>query len=113
MLRVMSLQMQPASFRRPGHGGALPRVAARQQTKSHCKYCYPMTDPLGKLNEYELRHIVSHLVVISASEMLDRLLRLETSNRLNALFEAKAAHRDATGYVEDIRLALYHAKDIQ
>lgn len=62
-------------------------------------------NPVARLSEYELRHLVPHLEESGRVEELHRLLALETTRQTNAWFEARQAYGDIEGYLEDVRRA--------
>ncbi|MEJ2653040.1 MAG: hypothetical protein P8173_14950 [Gammaproteobacteria bacterium] len=65
----------------------------------------PDTNPLGRLSEYELRHLTTHLEVAGRLEDLYRLLALSTENEHNAWFQAKASAHDLESYTDDVNRA--------
>jgi hypothetical protein len=58
--------------------------------------------PLQNLNEYEIRHLCTHLLEAGQHEALHRLLELEDSEHRNAWYEAKDAIQEVNGYSADI-----------
>jgi hypothetical protein len=54
------------------------------------------------LNRYELKHLAAHLQEAGLADKLHQVLRVETRQRRNAWYEAKARRADFDGYVEDV-----------
>ncbi len=68
-------------------------------------------NPVARLNEYELRHLVPHLEEAGLVDKLHHLLALETSAHSNAWFEAKQAYDDIQGYLDDVSRAWQLAEE--
>lgn len=66
-------------------------------------------NPVAGLNEYEMRHAVSHLSHACRTDAILALLLMETTDGKNAWYAAKSALADEQGYVADIRLAMRSA----
>jgi hypothetical protein len=66
-------------------------------------------DPLAALSDYEVLHVIPHLLAIDSADLVDRLLQLETPIGLNALYQAKEARRIAPSYTSDLRLVFRSA----
>ncbi len=70
-------------------------------------------NPLRSLTEYDLRHLLMHLIDAGHPEHVHQLLRLEhwtegpspQAHRRNAWYEAKRAHGIADSYFADVALA--------
>ena len=67
---------------------------------------------LVALDEYELRHLVVHLVEAARFEYLHRLLGLQTSAGQNSWFDAKQRARDSAGYASDVGMALLAVQQV-
>lgn len=66
----------------------------------------PAGNPLGHLDDYELRHLAAHLSEAGRGGDLHRLLRLDYgATSANAWWEAKEASGDGRGYLDDLALA--------
>ena len=63
------------------------------------------TNPVAKLDTYELRHLVSHLELANRADDLHWLLSLKTDEQKNAWYEAKATVGDLQGYLVDVNQA--------
>ena len=62
-------------------------------------------NPVSELNEYELKHFVSHCIEAGDYNKLHRLFALETPRNNNAWFEAKEFIGDISGFFSDVQLA--------
>jgi hypothetical protein len=79
-------------------------------------------DPLARVSEYHLRHLVAHLAEIGRDRDMHRLLALEAGSggdhpadtprgRVNAWFTAKEQRADTEGYLDDVATAWRRAGD--
>jgi hypothetical protein len=67
-----------------------------------------VTNPIARLDPYELRQLPAHLVTARRFEDLHRLLRLDFAvgeSKANAWFSAKDAAGELASYLEDVQLA--------
>src|SRR4051812_35337479 len=62
-------------------------------------------EPLASLDGYELRHLVTHLELAGQTDVVHRLLALETPGGRNAWQEAKERAGDTTGFLADVARA--------
>jgi hypothetical protein len=62
-------------------------------------------NPVTRLTEYELRHLVAHLNDAGRPGEVHRLLTLLTGECRNAWFEARTAYGDTSGYLADVESA--------
>jgi hypothetical protein len=65
----------------------------------------PADSPLTRLTDYELRHLISHLIATGRAVDLHRLLELELADGRNAWFEAKGAGGRTGEYAADLAAA--------
>lgn len=63
-------------------------------------------NPLYALDDYDLKHLLTHLIISEQTELLHKVLRLQTSDKKNAWFDIKSERRFSNN---DYRLDVQHA----